>query len=136
MAKRVDQRRRAKGDQLDSLKGESGASHHLYPKFSLEHLTDADCLSKCNRAEKAQFADRLRELSQLTWQQIGQAPRHGQGYETLARTAIRAGIPSCITDDLKLLAFRCIGKAPMVGFKVHDTFYVVWIDRDFSLYEH
>lgn len=136
MPSRTDRRRRAQRDKPERSEGDAGSSHHLHPKFSLEHLVDAYCLSKCSRGEKAQFADRLHELSQLTWQQIGQAPRHGQGYETLPRQAIRTGLPTCITEDLKLLAFRCIGKAPMVGFKVHDTFYVVWIDRDFSLYPH
>lgn len=76
-------------------------------------------------------------MSQLTWQQISNSGRHGQGSETIARTSIKsATIPACITEDVKILAFRCIGLAPMVGYRVDEVFYVVWIDRAFGLYEH
>lgn len=102
----------------------------------MEYLAKEHCLSACTAEEKAAFADRLHELSQLNWQQIAQAPRHGQGSETISRKAIKSPIPAVITEDVTIIAFRCIGKAPMVGFKAHDTFYVVWIDRAFSLYEH
>jgi hypothetical protein len=114
----------------------SKSSHHMRPRFSLENLSKSHCLSSCEVPEKAAFADRLHEMSQLTWQQIAQADRHGQGSETIDRDAIKASIPSCITEDVTIIAFRCIGMAPMVGYKVHDTFYVVWIDRQYNLYPH
>ncbi|MDZ7857846.1 hypothetical protein [Sphaerotilus sp.] len=112
------------------------SSQHLKPKFSLEHLDRTFCLSACTRDEKAAFADRLHELSQLTWRDIAGTGRHGQGSETIARSAIRSPIPACITEDVRIIAFRCIGKAPMVGYRVDEVFFVVWIDRGFSLYNH
>jgi hypothetical protein len=109
------------------------------PKFSLEFLSKAYCLSSCEQQEKAAFADAIFTLTQLTWAQIGQAPRHGLGFEKIARSAITgssAAIPSVVTDDVNIIAFRFFGKAPMVGFRREDTFYVVWLDRAFSLYDH
>lgn len=53
--------------------------------------------------EKAALADRLHELSQLTWQQIQQAPRHGQGSETIARTSMKVVVPPAITEDTPIL---------------------------------
>lgn len=124
------------GARLKAPEALTNSSHHLHPKFSLEHLVRTYCLSACTTDEKAAFADKLHELSQLTWQQIAQAPRHGQGSETINRGGIKPTIPPCITEEVTILAFRCIGKAPMVGYRSHDTFYVIWIDRDFSLYDH
>jgi hypothetical protein len=112
------------------------SSLHRRPKFSLEHLSKSHCISACSNDEKAAFADRLHELSQITWQVIQGAHRHGQGHEKIARDVIKVAIPAVITEDVQIIAFRCIGKAPMVGFKVDETFYVVWIDRAFDLYPH
>jgi hypothetical protein len=109
------------------------------PKFSLEFLSKAYCLSNCQQLEKAAFADAILTLTQLTWAQIGQAPRHGLGFEKIDRKSITgkdSAIPNVITDDVNIIAFRFHGKAPMVGFRREDTFFVVWLDRAFSLYNH
>ena len=135
--KRIQQPKPTGGGHLLAPQADGkSSSHHLPPKFSLANLSKSHCLSVCTTEQKAAFADRIHELSQLTWQAIMQAPRGGQGSETIARTSIKPSIPKCITDDVNILAFRCIGKAPMVGYKIHDTFYVVWIDRDFTVYDH
>lgn len=106
------------------------------PKFSLEYLVKDFCLTRCETVEKASFADAIYQLAQLSWAQINNAPRHGVGFEKISRSAIDSGIPSVITEDTNIIAFRFYGKAPMVGFRRDDTFYVVWLDREFSLYDH
>lgn len=106
------------------------------PVFSFQHLSSDFCISKCDKNEKAALADRLRILSQSTWQQLHQLPRHGQGYEKISRDAITAPIPDCITPDDTILAFRFQAKKPMVGFRDGNVFHIVWFDRDFSLYDH
>lgn len=75
-------------------------------------------------------------MSQLTWQQIQQAHKHGQGGETIARTSLKVTIPTAITEDAPILSFRFCGKAPMVGFRKDEVFYVVWLDRAFDVYPH
>ena len=42
-------------------------------------------------------------------------------------------IPSVITPDVKILAFRFCA---MVGFRDGVIFHVVWLDRGFTLYDH
>lgn len=107
------------------------------PKFSLEHLVKNFCLSRCETDEKASFADAMLQLAQLPWSQICQLPRHGMGFEIIARTSISGGaIPEIISEDTNIIAFRFHKLAPMVGFRREDTFYVVWFDRAFNLYKH
>ena len=77
------------------------------------------------------------KLSQLPWKELRQAPRHGLGYEKIKRHSIKSGIPLHITDDVDhFIAFRFHDKAPMVGHRQERIFYIFWIDRDFSLYDH
>ncbi|TAG95540.1 MAG: hypothetical protein EAZ09_07545 [Oscillatoriales cyanobacterium] len=107
-----------------------------YPIFSLRYMSKDFCILDCTKEEKAAFADTLYKLSQMTWSQINSSARHGSGYERIAQTSIKASIPRHITPDVNLIAFRFCAKAPMVGYRERATFFVIWLDRNFSLYEH
>lgn len=100
-------------------------------------LNSKYCLTQCTEHERAAFASRVREMSQLTWIQIKSSHRHGQGCEEIPQSKISGSkIPSEIKPDATLLSFRCVGTAPMVGFRDGQTFHILWIDRDYSLYPH
>ena len=59
------------------------------------------------------------------------------GMSRSPRDALRAPIPSHITADVqRFIAFRFVGQAPMVGYRVQAVFYILWLDRTFTLYEH
>lgn len=121
--------------QINGLSHVSTQQEH--PIFSLQYLDKNDySLGACTKEEKAAFADTLVRLSQLTWAEITQSPRHGLGYEKIARNSIHAPIPAHITEDITFIAFRFYGKAPMVGYREGAIFHILWIDRDFTLYHH
>jgi hypothetical protein len=75
-------------------------------------------------------------LSQLSWADIRQQDRHKLGYEKISRSSIKAAIPAHVTEDVELFAFRFCSKARMVGYKRNATFYVLWLDRSFTLYNY
>ena len=75
-------------------------------------------------------------LSRMTWQEIYQAPRHGLGAEKIAQSAIRPALPSLLTEDIGLIALRFSGRKPMVGFRDTNVFRLLWLDHDFSVYDH
>lgn len=106
------------------------------PIFSLYYLEKSHCLSNCTKEEKSAFADTLHKLSQLTWNEIISSPRHGVGYEKIARNAICQPIPPHIKTDINLIAFRFCAKAPMVGYREENIFHIIWLDRTFTLYDH
>lgn len=106
------------------------------PIFSLEYLQKDYCVTACQMQDQAHFAIRLRKLSEITWQQIKAAPRNGLGQEKISQDAIREPIPSHITEDVNFLALRFAGKKPMVGYRSGRIFYIIWLDRDFTLYDH
>jgi len=80
--------------------------------------------------------ERLRQISQRTWRDIKQLDRHGYGTEIIARASIKTALPSFLTEDAKLLAFRAYDLVAMVGYRSGRIFYVIWIDREFKLYKH
>lgn len=80
--------------------------------------------------------DKLRRLSQLTWAQIRLQDRHGLGTEKLAQDQVRCRIPTKLTSDTYLLAFRFSGMKSMVGYKDGAIFHIIAFDRNFTLYDH
>jgi len=108
----------------------------MRPKFAFEYLQSSYCISKCEKDDRVALTDALRMLSSLTWAQIASTSKHALGTETLSKRAIHAALPACVTDDTRLLAFRFSGKKAMVGYRTQEVFYVLWFDRDFTLYDH
>ncbi|MEJ2653512.1 MAG: hypothetical protein P8173_17515 [Gammaproteobacteria bacterium] len=137
MAKRIKTPPAQQGGRIKSAATSSDTSTEQQPpNFSLRYLNGRYCLSECAADERAAFASKLLQLSKLTWSQIRNAPRHGVGSEKIAQAAINAAIPRHVTPDVTLLAIRFDGLKAMVGYRVAATYYILWVDRDFSLYDH
>lgn len=106
------------------------------PIFCLKYIQNDFCISKCERDEKASFADTLYVLSRQTWVQLIQRNRHHGGFEKIPQNQIKAGVPDVITPETNLIAFRFDGLKAMVGFRSGSVFHILWLDRAFVLYKH
>ncbi|MHB1664946.1 MAG: hypothetical protein ACYCT7_06765 [bacterium] len=104
------------------------------PVFSFKFLHSEYSIVNCTNEEKLSFLQTMYNLSNFTWKQIKQKPRHGLGFEKINN--IKCQLPSQITDDVKLIAFRFHDKAPMVGYRKSDIFHIIFFDRNFTLYDH
>ena len=112
-------------------------SGQRHPAFSLEYMDRGRYgLAACELREKGDFADALYKRSQLSWDELQSSPKHGLGPEKLPRSRIRTGIPAQVTPEVTFLAFRFSGQKAMVGYRQGHIFYVLWLDRDFTLYDH
>lgn len=124
------------GGQRISVPAQQAEDYDRHPpSFCLRHIVQEYCITRCNHEQKIAFADRLYELSRSTWVQLRMAGKKG-GSEVLPRFRIKEAIPACITPDVTLIAFRFWKKAPMVGFRDGRTFHIVWLDINFTLYDH
>lgn len=92
-----------------------------------------DC---CDKEHRAALASRLFKLSQITWLEIRQAPRHGFGSEKISRDAFKPSIPKCVTEEVEFIALRYKGLHPMVGFRDGRTFNILFIDHTMDVYPH
>lgn len=106
------------------------------PSFCLRYVDPDYCITKCPGEDQINFVQRIRKLSQMTWNQIIQADRHGLGREKIDRDAIRRPIPKHITEDVTFIALRFSGLKPMVGYQRDRTFHIIWFDCRFDLYDH
>lgn len=117
--------------------GAEKSSEDQPPKFSFQYLQKKYCFSKCQKDEKLAFANTMYKLSQFKWGQLRLEPRHGLGYERIPKAVIKGSIPDKFRGEVDFIAFRFSGQKPMVGYKSPDgTFYIIWFDRDFTLYDH
>jgi len=106
--------------------------------FSLEKIVgDKYCFSKLDDEDKKQFAESIYKRKNIKWKDIRTIPKHGLGTEKIPRDQIKGTIPSHITEDISdFLCFRFNGKKPMVGYREKNIFYILWFDKDFTLYNH
>jgi hypothetical protein len=109
------------------------------PRFSFRYLVKhADFGFESLDAEhKVALVNTMYKLSQLPWKQLRLAPRHGLGYEEIARDSLRFALPAAVTEDKTIVAFRFHAKAPMLGYRsAWGTFYIVAFDSRFLAYRH
>jgi hypothetical protein len=109
---------------------------HEYPVFCLRFLQQNYGIRDCQDEDRIAFASKLEILSKMRWQEIYQAPRHGLGSEKIAQESIKVSLPNFLTQETNLIALRFSGRKPMVGFREGNIFRILWLDHDFSLYDH
>lgn len=108
------------------------------PIFSLERVQPTGyCLSNLCKEDKAAFADAIFKRKSITWSDIKKLDRHALGFEKIDKSSIKAPLPRFITEDMDhFLAFRFNGMKPMIGYRKQNIFFVLWFDKDFTLYAH
>ncbi|WP_153940691.1 hypothetical protein [Acidithiobacillus thiooxidans] len=136
MQKRIKRPQSNEGDRIRAPRSSKGSRQSLHPKSSFEKMSSSHSVFECETEEKAALADTLYKLGQMTWAQIMQTDRHKSGCETISLEEIKAPGKDAITPDSKVLAFRFSGMKPMIGYRLDETFYVVWLDRAFKIYGH
>ena len=108
-----------------------------HPVFCFRYLHPNHHLKDCTDGEKVALIERLVLLSKLSWSEIMMSPRHGIGSEKIALASLKTPIPVSFTEDVTfVLAFRFKDKAPFVGYRNRFIFHILFIDRDFTLYDH
>lgn len=106
--------------------------------FCLRYLQSGYDVGNCSKEQQIQLLEQLRLLSQLTWNETRASHKHGLGSEKIPQKQIKRPMPSglAITDDVTLIAFRFAGKNPMIGYRTGSIFRLLWLDHDFSVYDH
>jgi hypothetical protein len=109
-----------------------------YPSFSFRFLqkNTGHHLDNCKEEDRLQLICQIVKLSELTWNQIYSSHKHGFGSETIPYKKIKPTIPSHVTKDSTLLALRFSGHKPMIGYRDGATFFVLFLDHNFSVYNH
>lgn len=119
---------------LPSNIDEKTSSQGKKPVFSFHNMDKKYEIQTCEKDEKCALIDKLRQLSEMTWLDIMNSNRHACGCEIIENLKVIP--PSYIPRDVKFLAFRFDGKKPMIGYRQHEIFHIIWLDREFKVYDH
>lgn len=104
--------------------------------FCLRNLQNGYDVDDLQAEDQCLFLKRLRHLSKMKWLEVINAPRHGAGKEKINTNSIQVAVPRFVTDDVDLWSLRFTQRKAMVGWRSGDVFHVVWIDHNFTVYNH
>ncbi len=107
-----------------------------YPVFCFKHL---QTVPENDHKFYSDFVDRLKKLSNLTWQQINIADRHGFGTEKMPIGQIKPQLPRFVTPEIThLTVFRANGdNRPFLGLRNGIVFHIIFTEEKFGdVYNH
>ena len=113
--------------------------NNRYPKFSFEFCFGSKRgINHASVKTKKVTLDKIILLSQNTWHEIKELPRE-QSFEKIKKSSFNSlpGLPDKFKDIAKIDVFRLPSKVGrLIGYIEEDTFFVVWIDTTFDMYDH
>jgi hypothetical protein len=104
------------------------------PKFSLRYVQPDYCITRCETNDQLNFIDAMLKRKDHAWKHLESAPHQGLGCEVI-KQGLKVRVPDCAKGKA-ILSFRFSGKKAMVGFRERDVFYILWFDREYSVYAH
>ena len=122
-------------DQAEAKK----AVNNRYPKFSFEFCFGSKRgINHASVNTKKVTLEKMILLSQNTWHEIKELPRE-QSFEKIKKSSFNSlpGLPDKFKGIEKIDVFRLPSKVGrLIGYIEEDTFFVVWIDTKFDMYDH
>jgi hypothetical protein len=115
------------------------------PWFSFRYICQKEfCVKKCSYEKLKAYSDKLRQLSILDWATIESSPHETNGVEMIEIRRLNASLPIEFSKHTHIHIFRFGGcgrvgsktSGRIAGIKENERFYVLFIDREFSLYDH
>lgn len=111
----------------------TGSTQHERVLISFAHF-NCNCVDACKVEQLKGWLGKLCRLSSMTWSQVTVAGRHAMGSEIIQRDQLKIPLPTTITEDVTLLAFRAAGMMPMIAFRAGAVLNVVWFDHNHTAY--
>lgn len=103
---------------------------YLLTSYGIKH-------DSLNQRRKSDLAERLSEISQLTWKDLMRADRHGQGFEMLPVDQLKCGLPTQFEDEKRVMVFRYSERLPMIGIRRGSMYHLLAIEANYNdLYQH
>ncbi|MDR3238034.1 MAG: hypothetical protein LBT84_05985 [Spirochaetia bacterium] len=128
-----------KGKNVKDRVTEVNTTSIEYPVFGFKYINKELHPDKIDPENQKALLNQLCKLSELTWNQIISAPRHGLGTEDVRQEDLNFSLPAHIANDVRIIALRYSGKLAMVGYRSNgNVFHILGVDMDFnrSCYKH
>lgn len=131
---RIKDRSAGSTNKISPRENPGGSYQDEPPKFSLQFIQASHCINKCEAEEQRDFVQAMYKRKDQSWKSLQSMPHEKLGFEPI-KQGFKVSIPQCAAEKT-LLAFRFSGQKAMIGFRERDVFYILWFDRDFSVYVH
>jgi hypothetical protein len=112
------------------------SSNTKHPVFCFQYMDSDFGTEKCEKNEKVDVLRKLCQLSQQSWLDLLQKLKIQGGFTTIPREQLRRPTPAHVTEDTPIIKVRFKDAKTLVGYRDGVVFHIVWIDRDYSLYNH
>lgn len=110
-----------------------------FPKFSFEFCFGSiRSIDKVTKLVKQSVIEKVIYLSQMQWVDIKALAREN-GFEKIEKDSFNKlpNIPKKFEAENQIVVFRLpSGQGRLIGYIEEDTFFVVWIDTKFNMYNH
>jgi len=137
LKKPVGETKRTETSHLKSSVATSGSTLNEHPIFCLRHIVNGFCINDCSdKSHGHSFAKKLRELAQLDWKTILNAPRDGQGCEKIDTSALKFEVPPALLKGQDfVLSFRINQRSRLIGIKNGATLQIIAVDPHHNAYD-
>ncbi|TQS42855.1 hypothetical protein [Cryptosporangium phraense] len=124
------------GGTGETLQEKSGDAASGYPSLCLRHVRQGYGVEELSEGQRSEFLVKWAKRSRFTWAELQLHQKHGLGFEYLPAHQIKKVAPDALAQN-KYMVVRHEGNLPAVGYKVGDTFYVLWIEACYGdVYNH
>lgn len=121
--------------ELTAGKAKISAREHV--AISFRFLQKGWGFDELSEEKLRSFITKWERRSQFTWKELATHPRHGLGKEKIPQRAIKPAIPLPFTDVSQFDVYRHHGNLPVVGCKIENVYYPIWIEAHYGdLYNH
>jgi hypothetical protein len=107
-----------------------------YPTLSLRHVRTGFSVKDLTQEQRSEFLLKWEKRSAFSWSELATHPKHGLGFEQLPKKQIKKVAPEHLAQE-KYMVLRHEGNHPIVGFKVGEVFYALWVEANYGdVYDH
>lgn len=136
--KRIKKATSNRGKRLNHKESSKRVDTTQYPSFSFRFCCDrAYGIDRCSSKLRESLSKRIFRFSRMKWSKIYQNARHSWGSEQIPQREIKPELPDIISPDTSLQVLRFTGgNHSMIGFRENGIFFILYLDHNFSVYNH
>ncbi len=103
------------------------------PLVSFKHAVRGWDVDNCEQKDRSAVAKKISSISKQTWRQLRNQGGNKGGYKEEPPMFDR--VPNPFNGEMPI-AFRLQNHMPIIGVRIQNVFYALWIDHKMNLYDH
>jgi len=126
---KIKKPKKSKSGKISNNATQSTATSYdeFHARFAFAKTCSNNCLLKdWQKNELQSLMSSFKKIEGMQWKEIKKD--QGLDYETI--TTFNVKLPDSFPPDVGLKSLRVDQKRRLYGYRVQDTFYIIWFDKD------